>query len=67
MNNDVAVEAFRTLAVFRYGGFENEAIASKWLHGTETEEEDCKNQRKQAPTRHQPYIRHPSVFYPEQL
>ena len=55
MNIDFAFEAQRKLAIFTYGGFVNKAVGSKWLHGTEEEEEEWKRPRKQAPTRHQPF------------
>ena len=55
MNIDFAVEALRKLAFFRYAGFEDETVGSKWLYGTDKEEEECKKPRKQAPTRHQPF------------
>ena len=50
------------LAVFRYGGFESEAVGGKWLHETDEEEEECMKPRKQTPTRQQPFkIGRPSI------
>ena len=46
MSLDFAFKALRKLAVFRYDGFEFEAIGDKWLHETDEEEEECKKPRK---------------------
>ena len=53
MNIDFAFEALQKLAIFRYGGFEFEALSDKWLHKTDKEEE-CKKPRKRALIRQQP-------------
>ena len=55
ININLAFEALRKLAIFRYGGFEYEAVDDKWLHKTDEEEEECKKTRKQALTRQQPF------------
>ena len=43
------MEALQKLAMFRYGGFEYEAVGGKWQH--ESGQEECKKPRKQALTR----------------
>ena len=44
MNIDFAFEAEQKLAIFTYGGFVNKAVCSKWLHGTEEEKEEARDQ-----------------------
>ena len=44
MNIDFALETLWMLALFRYGGFEFKAVGDKWLHETDTEEENARNQ-----------------------
>ena len=55
LNIDFAFKALWKLAIFRYCGFEFEAVGAKWLHENNEEEEECKKPRKQAPTRQQPF------------
>ena len=55
MNINFAFEALRKLAIYRYGGFEFKAVCDKWLHKTAEKEEECTKQRKQTPTRQQPF------------
>ena len=57
MNINFALEAERKLVIFTYGRFVNKGVGSKWRHGTEKKEEECKRPWKQAPTRHQPLQR----------
>ena len=44
MNIDVAFEALWNLAIFRYGGFEFEAVSDKWLYESDEEEGECTKQ-----------------------
>ena len=55
LNVEFAFESLWKLAVFRYGGFEFEAVGDKCLHETDKEEEECKKPRKHAPTNQQPF------------
>ena len=44
LNIDFAFKALQKLAIFRYGGYESEAVSDKWLYETKEEEGESRNQ-----------------------